>query len=273
LPDPLLTLAALAANTRHITLATGVLLAGLRQPALLAQQLATLDALAAGRLRAGLGLGFGSPESRLQFAAAGVEFSTRVARVEETIALMRAMWSTPGEPVSQGGVHVQVRDVVLSPAPSRPGGPPVWLAGAGKRAEERVGRLADGWLPYLPSPASYREGWGRVQDAAAAANRDQPPVAGLYLTVAIDRSAQTARRRLRATVEQWYGRPFEMVASLQAMYAGTPQGLGSHLAPYIEAGASHVVLRVADEPERGLEVAAQAVHGLGVQLGVLSGKL
>ena len=58
LPEPLLVLAALAARTRRITLATGVLLAGLRQPTLLAQQLASLDALAEGRLRAGFGAGF-----------------------------------------------------------------------------------------------------------------------------------------------------------------------------------------------------------------------
>lgn len=43
-----------------------------------------------------------------------------------------------------------------------------------------------------------------------------------------------------------YGRPFEVVSSLPAMYAGTPEGLEAHLAPYIEAGTRHVVVRVAD---------------------------
>jgi hypothetical protein len=71
---------------------------------------------------------------------------------------------------------------------------------------------------------------------------------------------------LRDFIERWYGRPFEMIASLQAMYAGAPQGLGAYLEPYVNAGLEHVVLRVADEPERGLHAAADAVqmHSTGV---------
>jgi alkanesulfonate monooxygenase SsuD/methylene tetrahydromethanopterin reductase-like flavin-dependent oxidoreductase (luciferase family) len=261
-PDPLVVLAALAARTEHVTVAPGVLLAALRPPALLAQQLASLDALAAGRLRAGFGLGFPSPESRRQFATAGVPFATRVARLEETIALMRALWSSPDQPTSYTGEHVSVPELVLSPAPHRPGGPPIWLAGAGPRAEQRVGRLADGWLPYLPDPAAYAEGWERVSDAAAEAGRPHPPEPGLYLTIALDTSSAVARERLRRSIEGWYGRPFAQVAALQATYAGEPGGLAAHLEPYIEAGLRHVVLRVADEPDRGLETAAEAIDRL-----------
>lgn len=265
-PDPLLVLAALAARTKRITLATGVLLAGLRQPAMLAQQLSSLDLLADGRLRAGLGLGFPSAASENQFAAAGVAFATRVSRLEETIELMRTLWSAPGEPVSFDGGRVRVRDVILSPAPVQRGGPPIWLAGAGAPAERRVGRLGDGWLPYLPRPAAYADGWQRVQEAAAAAGRSEPPTPGLYLTIALDGSAAAARRRLTKTVEGWYGRSFEQISSLQAMYAGTPEGLGAHLEPYIEAGLRYVVLRTADTTNRGLEAAAHAVSLYGAPL-------
>jgi probable F420-dependent oxidoreductase len=260
LPDPFLVMAALAARTQRITLAFGVLVAALRQPALLAQQLASLDALAGARLRAGFGLGFRSPDSRRQFETAGVPFANRVALLEEAVALMRALWSAPGQLVSYRGRHVAVDDLVLSPAPARTGGPPIWLAGAGSRAERRVGRLADGWLPYLPNARDYAEGWKRVQEAAIAAGRVNLPVPALYLTVSLDRSESIARRRLRTTVEGWYGRPFDMIASLQAMYAGTADGLDAYLEPYLNAGLEHVVLRVADAPERGLEAAARAVR-------------
>jgi probable F420-dependent oxidoreductase len=260
LPDPLLMIAALAARTQRITLATGVLLAALRQPALLAQQLASLDALSGGRLRCGFGLGFKSPESQHQFESAGVPFASRVALLEEMVELMRKLWSEPGRPVSFEGRHLAVRELVLSPAPARTGGPPIWLAGAGPSAARRVGRIADGWLPYLPNPADYIDGWTRVQQAAADAGRSEPPTPGLYLTVALDRDESVARERLRRTVEGWYGRPFEMLSSLQAMYAGTPEGLGAHLEPYVSAGLSHVVIRVADEPARGLAAAGDAVR-------------
>ena len=262
LPDPLIVIAALAARTSRVTLASGVLLAALRHPPLLAQQLSSLDALTGGRLRAGFGLGFRSPESERQFKNAGVAFASRVARLEAAIALMRELWSAPGRPVSHNEAHVSVHELVLSPAPARNGGPPIWLAGAGAHAERRVGRLADGWLPYLPNPRDYAEGWSRVLEAASAAGRTNPPVPGLYLTVALDESAALAERRLRARVESWYGKPLAVTASLQAMYAGTTEGLAAHLQPYIDAGLKHVVLRVADEPSRGLEIAAHAVAQL-----------
>jgi alkanesulfonate monooxygenase SsuD/methylene tetrahydromethanopterin reductase-like flavin-dependent oxidoreductase (luciferase family) len=229
---------------------------------LLAQQLATLDVLTAGRLQAGFGLGFRSAESERQFSNAGVPFASRAARLEESIALLRELWSTPGQPVTREGTHVTVRELVLSPAPTRGGGPPIWLAGAGPRAERRVGRLADGWLPYFPDPGDYAEGWHRVQEAAVAEGRADLPVPGLYLTISLDDSVPLAQERLRKTVESWYGRPFNVTASLQAMYAGTPEGLGDHLQPYVDAGVRHVVLRVADQPKPGLEAAALAVQQL-----------
>lgn len=263
-PDPMVVLSALAARTERVTLATGVLLAGLRQPALLAQQLASLDGLSGGRLRVGLGSGFPSPDSERQFVAAGANFAARVARLEEMIGLMRELWSADGRPVSYAGSHVRVDELTLSPAPVRPAGPELWLAGAGPRAQRRVGRLADGWLPYLNTVEAYTDGLRRVRDAAETAGRTRPPVAGLYLTVALDRSEDVARRRLRTTLEGWYQRPFEAISSLQATYAGTPEGLAEHLDAYLAAGLEHVVLRVADESRRGLEAAAEAVSGIAV---------
>ncbi|MGH2882918.1 MAG: LLM class flavin-dependent oxidoreductase, partial [Solirubrobacteraceae bacterium] len=84
----------------------------------------------------------------------------------------------------------------------------------------------------------------------------------LYLTVALDRSAAVARRRLQETVERWYGRPLEIIASLQALYAGTPDGLVAHLDPYVQAGVRYIVIRVADEPRRGLESGGAVVERL-----------
>ncbi|KDN23777.1 LLM class flavin-dependent oxidoreductase, partial [Amycolatopsis rifamycinica] len=127
--DPLLLLAAVAQATERITLGTAVLLPALRHPILLAHQLATLDRLAAGRLIAGLGGGFPTPHTRAQFAAVGVGFERRGERLEETITLLRRLWS--GEAVSHEGRHFAFSGVRLAPPPARPGGPPIWLAGSG----------------------------------------------------------------------------------------------------------------------------------------------
>jgi probable F420-dependent oxidoreductase len=250
LPDPLITLAGLATATRRVGLGTGVLLGALRQPVLLAHSLASLDRLSGGRVIVGLGGGFPSPETERQFAATGVPFTSRVGRLAETITVLRALWS--GKPVSHEGRHFAFDEMTLSPAPDNP--PPIWLAGAGAAAERRVGRLADGWLPYLPTAELYADGWRRVQAEGRAVT------AGLYVTVALDQSVDTARARLRSTVERWYGRPFEMVSTRQATFAGTPDGFREWLAPYLDAGAQHVVLRAAhEEPRRGLDTLAQMI--------------
>jgi alkanesulfonate monooxygenase SsuD/methylene tetrahydromethanopterin reductase-like flavin-dependent oxidoreductase (luciferase family) len=255
--DGLLMLAALAARTKRVALGTAVLLAALRPALALAQAASTLDQIAQGRLVLGLGVGFPFPETERQFEALGVPYAGRIGRMTETIAAIRALWASPGEPCDFAGRHVALEDVVLEPGPCRAGGPPLWLAGAGERAERRVGEVADGWLPYLPSAEQYRSALERVAAAAHAAAR-RLPHPGLYATVAIDASARVAEDRLRRYIERYYNQPLEVIASIQATYAGTAEGAAEWISSYLDAGARHVVLRPADESfERGLEAAAE----------------
>jgi hypothetical protein len=77
--------------------------------------------------------------------------------------------------------------------------------------------------------------------------------------VALDASVEAAQRSLQRNIERYYRQPFEVIASIQAMYGGTPDGLRDWLGPYLAAGARHVILRVADDEfARGLEAAAEA---------------
>jgi alkanesulfonate monooxygenase SsuD/methylene tetrahydromethanopterin reductase-like flavin-dependent oxidoreductase (luciferase family) len=257
--DALVMLTALAARTDRVVLGTGVLLGALRPALLLAQATSTLDQISEGRFVLGLGAGFPFPETERQFEAVGVPYTGRVGRLAETIAALRLLWQAEGEPIDFHGRHIQLSEVALQPVPYTAGGPRLWLAGAGETAERRVGRVADGWLPYLPSPQLYEEGLARVRATAAQAGRERAPVPGLYATVALDSSPQRAQERLADYIQAYYGQPVELIAMIQAMYAGTPEGLLEWLSPYLQAGARHVVLRVADEdPQRGLQSAAQA---------------
>jgi alkanesulfonate monooxygenase SsuD/methylene tetrahydromethanopterin reductase-like flavin-dependent oxidoreductase (luciferase family) len=240
-------------------LGAGVLLGALRPALLLAQATSTLDQISEGRFVLGLGAGFPFPETERQFQAVGVSYKGRVGRLAETIAALRLLWQANGEPVDFPGHHLQLSEVALQPVPHTAGGPPMWLAGAGETAERRVGQLADGWLPYLPSPQLYAEGLARVRAAASEAGRDTAPLPGLYATVALDSSPERAQERLASYIQAYYGQSVELIGLIQAMYAGTPEGMLDWLGPYVQAGARHVVLRVADEdPQRGLKSAAHA---------------
>jgi probable F420-dependent oxidoreductase len=252
--DPLLLLAAAARATERVRLGTAVLLPALRHPILLAHQLATLDRLSQGRLIAGIGGGFPDPNTRAQFAAVGIGFASRVSRMEESIDAMRRLWS--GDAVSYRGKHFAFDDVGLAPRPSRPGGPPIWLAGSGGPALRRVARLADGWLPYPPTATMYAQ----EHQAIEAATPRRPVTPALYATLCLHEDPPQARRRLQTSIERYYNAPLELVASIQAMFAGTAHQAADWLHGYAAAGARHLVIRLAtDDHDPGLEEFADLV--------------
>jgi len=250
--DPLLLLAAVAQTTEQVALGTAVLLPALRHPILLAHQLATLDQMSEGRLIAGMGGGFPHPNTEAQFAAVGIDFTRRISRLAESIEVMRQLWS--GATVSHHGAHFAFHDVRLVPPPSRPGGPPIWLAGSGGPALRRVARLADGWLPYPPTATTYADEYRTIEQAP------RPVVPALYATLCLDEDEEKARKSLRASIERYYNAPLELVASIQAMFAGTARQAADWLTGYAAAGARHLVIRLAtDDHETGLEAFSDQV--------------
>src|SRR6266436_3085292 len=122
--DPLTLLAAVAARTQRATLGTAVFLPALRNPVVLAHQLATLDQISEGRLVLGAGIANDLPNIRAEFAAAGVPFERRVGRMMEGLRLCRALWT--GKPVDWDG-RWKLKAAVLGPTPHRSGGPPIWI--------------------------------------------------------------------------------------------------------------------------------------------------
>jgi probable F420-dependent oxidoreductase len=266
--DPLLLLAGVADATERVALGTAVLLPALRHPILLAHQLATLDRLSDGRVIAGMGAGFPTAATEAQFTAIGVDFTRRGRRLEESIEVMRRLW-TGGE-VSYRGEHFAFDDVRVAPPPSRPGGPPIWLAGGGGRALRRVARLADGWLPYPPEATTYAQELAAIDHAAidhAATEQATPNQAALrritpalYATLCLDDDPEKARQRMRTSIERYYGTSLEFIASIQALFAGTARDAAAWLGGYAAAGARHLVIRLAtDDHETDLEQLADQV--------------
>ena len=259
--EPLMLLAAVAACVPRVELGTAVLLPTLRNPVLLAHQVATLDRIAEGRLILGVGIARDVPDIRAEFVAAGVPFEKRVGRLLEGLRLCRELWS--GKPVSWQG-RWTVENGVLGPTPHRLGGPPLWIAGSLPASLERAGKYFDGWLPNDPDAASWGGKWAEVQAHARAAGRDAAALTGaMYLTLAIDEDAARANQRLDAYLAQYYHQPATAVRTRQACYAGDEGGAAEWLAGYAAAGAGHLVLRFAGDHERHLDMLA----GIRAKLG------
>jgi probable F420-dependent oxidoreductase len=138
--EALTVLTYLAGRTSRVQLGTSVLVVPYRQPLVVAKQWATLDAFSGGRTILGVGAGF----MREQFEALGVDtFDRRGAATDEAIRLFRAVW-TPGAEVSFTGEVYRFPPVRFLPKPVRPGGPPIWVGGNGRRSIRRAAELGDG---------------------------------------------------------------------------------------------------------------------------------
>jgi len=259
--DPLTLLAAAAARTQKVMLGTAVFLPALRIPVVLAHQLATLDQISEGRLVLGAGIANDLPNIRAEFAAAGVPFDGRVGRMMEGLRLCRALWT--GKPVNWEA-RWPVQDGMLAPTPYRPGGPPIWMAGSVQAAVERAGKYFDGWFSIEPSLVRWREQLSQVQQIVREAGRDLGKfTAAIYVTLAIDEDEARAEQRINAFLENYYAQPASVIRRRQACYAGPAAGLADFLEGYAKAGASHIIVRFAGDPERQLDLLA----GLRAQLG------
>jgi len=170
--EALTLLAYLAAITRRLTLATGILILPQRQTALVAKQAAQIDVLSGGRLRLGIGVGWNAVE----FEALNETFDNRGRRSAEQIEVLRALWTQPV--VDFRGEFHRISHAGLNPMPiQRP--IPVWF-GVGSREQpvppdaalRRIARLADGWSPnFAPGPQG-RVLVDRVHAYAREAGRD-----------------------------------------------------------------------------------------------------
>lgn len=166
IPDPLIWLTWVAAATRSIRLATGVMILPQRNPVILAKELATLDLLSRGRVTFGVGIGW----LREEFAAIGVPFEERVARTEETIEALRVLWSDP-EPTF-AGKFTNFEKAKLYPKPAQAGGPPIVVGGHSVPAARRAGRLGDGFFPARGDLESLAGLLDEMRAAAKDAGRD-----------------------------------------------------------------------------------------------------
>ncbi|HEU5268546.1 MAG TPA: TIGR03619 family F420-dependent LLM class oxidoreductase [Jatrophihabitans sp.] len=198
--DPLISLAYVAAVTERIRLGVAVLNAPFYPPILLAKQLTTLDHVSAGRLDAGLGLGWAAEE----FTATGVPEQRRGARLDEFVRCLKEIWAE--DPVRFSGEFYRVPDALVDPKPVQRPHPPVLLGGGAERALRRAGRLADGWISASRHDLRHiGTDIAVIKSAAVAAGRDAERLrfivrAVIKLTDQPDERPD--RRPLRGSIEQ-----------------------------------------------------------------------
>lgn len=254
--SPLETVAFAAGCTSRIAVATGILIAALRNPVFVAKEIASLQYLSGGRFELGIGVGWDAHE----YDVAGVPLRERGRRTDEILDILGKLWT--GEPVTHHGRYYHFDDVVIDPP--LPKKPPLWVAGGSKIATElspdpatmaptvleRICRHGDGWLARAAGTTdSVIADWALIQRRLAELGRPPGSVTFGHLNfvhvVPTDDEA-AAYRIQRPLIERIMGshRSFE---HLQTCYfLGTPARIRARIAELQAAGLEYLVLTPLD---------------------------
>lgn len=242
--DQLALVAFLASVTTSIRLLTSVLVLPIRNPVVMANQLATIDVLSGGRLTAGCGVGW----LREEFEAAGVDlFDERAAVSAEYIQAFRELW-TSDDPTF-AGEYVRFSEIVAEPKPIQRPAIPIWIGGESPGARRRAGRLADAWYPINVNPRypldtlrPFSDARDTVRRHAEEAGRD-PADVGIALSGGWDPEARPGPEGKRLP---FTGQPEQVARDLQEWEAA---GVETLIVRFPTTSPGDVVERLAEFAE------------------------
>ncbi len=262
-------LAALAGATERVRLGVGCLATFVhRHPVLFAHQWASLDQLSGGRAWLVVCLGGPdeqSPAQALEHRVMGVASGERVGRLEEGIVILRKLFA--GRDVSHAGRFYRFEGVTLEPRPVQQPCP-IWIASnptgltwkggasapepAVERAYRRVARYADGWMTNKLSPDEFRRQWARVAALAREAGRDPAALgSALYHNLNINEDRAAALEESKRFLDTYYTAKFTPSFVEGWTVAGSPRQCVEQLRAYLDAGVSHLALRLTSWDQRG----------------------
>jgi probable F420-dependent oxidoreductase len=220
-------LAYAAAITTRVALGTSIIVLPLRDPVLLAKQLAAVDQLSGGRLIAGLAVGWYEGE----FRALGSNFHDRGARADEEIEFIRSLWTQPV--VDFVGGHYRLRDVTFEPKPEQGGSVPIWIGGNSPSAVRRAATFGNAWhATSIP----FDEFQLRVAELRKLAGKRQVLIT---TRMAIDLHSKGPRLTTNPVGEK------------RVVWGGLPDSTISSLEEYREAGLEYLVAYFGDKDPEG----------------------
>ena len=165
--EPLTTIAHLTAVTERIRFMTGILIAALRRPVVLAKTLATIDVLSGGRVDVGVGVGW----QREEYEAAGLDYSDRGAQLNHTLEVCQTLWRQ--QVAEHSSDRLQFSQIHQMPKPTQAKGVPVWVSGTVNKASmRRLARFGTGWIPWGPDAADITSGIAKMRAAVSAEGRN-----------------------------------------------------------------------------------------------------
>ena len=266
---PIPVLAAIAGRTTRIKLATGILQPHMRHPVLLAQNLATLDIIAAGRTIFAFGLGTGPPDLvQHEYEIMGIPKTRRGIAFTESIEILKKLWTE--ENVSHQGSIFTLHNVQLGYGPVQTPNPPIVIACGGYvpkhpgtgpndfyRAEwagefkgpfDRVAKLGDGWMTGIITPEEYRRNLKAIRTIAEERYNRKLGIEFLTMLncfIHVNANAKDARSEAVTFLENYHRRPFDDETVQRWLIYGAPEECAERMIAYASAGVDYFQLVIA----------------------------
>jgi alkanesulfonate monooxygenase SsuD/methylene tetrahydromethanopterin reductase-like flavin-dependent oxidoreductase (luciferase family) len=250
-PQPISMMASLIPRSGSMTLGTGILLLPMFHPVHVAEEFATLDHLSGGRVVLGVGAGYRDNE----FAAFGIDPGTRFRRLDESLRLIRELWT--GESVNVDGEFYPLADATIGIKPFTPGGPPIWVGAGGKKAVRRAARLGDAWYApgNSPNPNFLPDHLAVYDEALVEYGKDplsieRPVGVELYCAPtdadAVDTALPHARTEYSTYAEypalRWQRDRFDELV-VNTLLLGSPESLIKRIGALRDQGFNHLIFR------------------------------
>jgi alkanesulfonate monooxygenase len=234
--ESLTVLTAVAARTKRIKLGTGILVLPLRNPVILAKQLASMDLLSKGRLILGMASGW----YKREFDSLGVPFEKRGKIMDESLEIMNRLWTE--DMVKGEWPPYRVGAGVMFPKPYQKPRPPILIGGYVDRVLKRAGVAGDGWLTYFYTPESFTKSWNKVCTFAKEAGKDPATLLnGNQLPIMVGKS----RAAVEAPMMDWLGKEWDYASwsesTKDSAVMGTVDECVAQLKAHLKVGVQKII--------------------------------
>lgn len=228
-------LTAVAARTKTIRLGTGILVLPLRNPVVLAKQLASIDQISQGRLILGMASGW----YKREFDAVGIDFHRRGRIMDRNLEILKRLWQE--DMVTGEYPPHNLRQSVMFPKPVQRPRPPILIGGYVDRVLKRAAVAGDGWLTYFYTPDGFKKSWAKIRGFAEAAGKDPDGLTNCnQLPIMVGR-----RRDVEGPMHEWLETEWDFASwsdsTADSAVMGSAEECAEQLQAHIDAGVERII--------------------------------
>jgi alkanesulfonate monooxygenase len=234
--DSLTVLTGIAARTTRIKLGTGVLVLPLRNPVVLAKQLASMDQLSAGRLIMGLAAGW----YKREFDAVGVRFDRRGKIMDESLEILNRLWTE--EKVDGDYMYHKLSAAVMYPKPVQQPRMPILIGGYVEKVLQRAAVAGDGWLTYFYTPEDFTKSWNKIRGYAKDAGKDPDALLNAsQLPIRVGASKQAVQDDMMDWLNKEWDFPSHSDCKRESAIMGSVDECVAQLRAHFSAGVQKII--------------------------------